>query len=181
MKRRHFVQSVAALPVASALAQEAVKINVSVPDVGADPVPHFFTAPQMGALRKLSDVMLPAIGDTPGALDARAPEFLDFLIGESPADRKQLYRDGLDTLNATARKKYSKLFADLDGTQADAVLAPLHERWTYGLPKDAFASFLRSAKADIMTATVNSQQWISVVSQRNRSAGGTGVYWHPIE
>jgi hypothetical protein len=181
MKRRHFVQSVAALPVASALAQENPKLDVSVPDVGAEPVPHFFTAPQMGALRRLSDVILPAVADTPGALDARTPEFLDFLIGESPADRKELYRTGLDALNATARRKYSKPFADLDVAQADAVLAPLHERWTYGVPKDPLSAFLRSAKADIMTASINSQQWISVVSKRSRSAGGTGVYWHPIE
>jgi hypothetical protein len=185
MKRRRFVQSLAVLPAASALAQQATqdnpKIDFGVPDVGADPVPHFFSAPQLSALRRLSDLILPNIGETPGALEARAPEFLDFLIGDSPADRKQLYRTGLDALNANARRKFGKAFADLNATQADTVLAPLHERWTYATPADPLSSFLRVAKADIMTATVNSREWITVVSQRSRSAGGTSIYWHPIE
>ena len=65
----------------------------------AEPVVRFFTAPQFSALRKLCETMMPAIGKAPGALDARAPEFLDFLLGESPKERQQLYRTGLDPLN----------------------------------------------------------------------------------
>jgi hypothetical protein len=191
MRRRRFTQSLlavptaAALPTASALwGQEIPKIEFAVPDVGAEPVPHFFSAPQMSALRRLSDLILPAINGTPGALDARAPEFLDFLIGQSPADRKQLYRAGLDALNSGARSKYSKSFAELDATQADAILAPLQERWTNSrndAPADPLSAFLRAAKADIMTATINSREWIAVVSQRSRSASGTGIYWREIE
>jgi hypothetical protein len=191
MRRRRFTQSLlavptaAALPTASALwGQEIPKIEFAVPDVGAEPVPHFFPPPQMSALRRLSDLILPAINGTPGALDARAPEFLDFLIGQSPADRKQLYRAGLDALNSGARTKYSKSFAELDATQADAILAPLRERWTNSrndAPADPLSAFLRAAKADIMTATINSREWIAVVSQRSRSASGTGIYWREIE
>jgi hypothetical protein len=191
MRRRRFTQSLlavptaAALPTASALwGQEIPKLEFAVPDVGAEPVPHFFPPPQMSALRRLSDLILPAINGTPGALDARAPEFLDFLIGQSPADRKQLYRAGLDALNSGARTKYSKSFAELDATQADAILAPLRERRTNSRndsPADPLSAFLRAAKADIMTATINSREWIAVVSQRSRSASGTGIYWREIE
>jgi len=171
-----------ALPAAPVLfAQEMPKIDFGVPDAGAEPVPRFFSLSQLAALRRLSDLILPTIGETPGALEARAPEFLDFLLGESPAVRKQLYRNGLDALNAGARKTYGKAFAELDATQADAILAPLHERWTYADPTDPLAAFLRAAKADIMTATVNSREWVAVVSQRSRAAAGTGIYWHPIE
>lgn len=183
MRRRRFAQTILALPAAPALLaqQEMPKVAYGVPDDGATPLPHFFSSSQLAALRRLSDLILPAVAETPGALDAKAPEFLDFLIGESPTDRKNLYRSGLDALNASARQKYNKAFAELDATQADAVLAPLHERWTYAEPADALAAFLRAAKADIMAATVNSHEWISVVSQRNRGAAGTGIYWHPIE
>src|SRR4051794_14325030 len=97
MKRRRFAQALLALPAAPALlGQDAPKIEFGVADSGAEAVPHFFSPAQLGALRRLSDLIVPAMGDTPGALDARAPEFLDFLLGESPADRKQLYRAGLD-------------------------------------------------------------------------------------
>ncbi len=80
----------------------------------AEPDPRFFTAPQFAALRRLSDLLMPAMRGNLGALDTAAPEFLDFLIGVSPVDRQQLYRNGLDTLNARAHKQFGKGFADLD-------------------------------------------------------------------
>ena len=116
MKRRGFVKALAAAPaVPAVLAQqttppaqqtippapapqsppaavEAPKLELSIPDDVADMQPRFFTAAQYSALRKLSDLLMPRIGDTPGALDAAAPEFLDFLISESPKDRQELYR-----------------------------------------------------------------------------------------
>jgi len=58
----------------------------------------------------------------PGAIECGAPEFLDFLIGASPADRQRLYRNGLDMLNAHARKQFNKSFAELGTSQADAVI-----------------------------------------------------------
>ena len=70
------------------------------------PVPHFFSAAQFAALRRLSDLILPAIGENPGALEAGAPEFLDFLIGQSPLPARVVYRSGLDALNARATAKY---------------------------------------------------------------------------
>ena len=179
MKRRGFVGALAALPTVAA--QDFPKLEFAVPDFGADPNPKFFSKPHFAALKRLGDLILPAINGTPGALDARAPEFLDFLLGESPADRQKLYRDGLEALNAQSRRKFSKAFADLDATQADQVLAPLHKPWTYADPVDPLAAFLRAAKADILTATANSREWISVVSQRNRNASGTAIYWKPVE
>lgn len=194
MKRRRFVQALAALPAAPGLvAQQAGSgagkapddelprlDRFSVPDAAAEPVPHFFSAPQFAALRRLSDLVVPKIGDTPGALEARAPEFLDFLISDSPDDRKQLYRDGLDALNAQAAAKFGKPFADLDAAQADGILAALHDRWAYLAPSETLTAFLRAAKADILTATSNSREWIAVVSKRNRNASGTALYWRPI-
>ncbi|MGI8989102.1 MAG: gluconate 2-dehydrogenase subunit 3 family protein [Bryobacteraceae bacterium] len=196
MKRRDILKSFAVLPAAaSALAQEPVvppkptpaaidetpKIQAGVPDSIAETVTHFFLAEEFSALRRLSDLLMPAIGETPGALEARAPEFLDFLLSQSPPDRQKLYRGGLDKLNAEARHRYSKSFSDLDATQADAVLAPLHGAWTYAAPADPLARFLREAKEDVMTATVNSREWVAVVSKRSRRANGVAMYWSAIE
>jgi hypothetical protein len=187
MRRRRFIANLAVAPAIPVVAQQAFgqqelpKLEFAVPDAGADPTPKFFSKPQFAALSKLGDLVLPAINGTPGALAARAPEFLDFLLGESPADRQKLYRDGLDALNAQSRRKFAKSFADLDTAQADQILAPLHQKWTYADPVDPLAAFLRAAKADILAATVNSREWVAVVSQRNRGASGTGIYWKPVE
>jgi hypothetical protein len=178
MRRRRFVQS---LPLLSSTPALLAQQEVATADAVAKPVPRFFSPPQLAALRRLSDIIMPAIEGTPGALEAGAPEFLDFLIGASPPPRRALYRSGLDALNSRAIDAFGKAFTGLDDTQAATLLTPLLDPWTWGEPKDVFAAFLRTAKADILTATVNSREWIAVVSQRSRSANGIGTYWLPSE
>jgi hypothetical protein len=178
MKRRRFVQS---LPLLSSTPALLAQQEVATPDAVAKPVPRFFSPPQLAALRRLSDIVMPAIAGTPGALEAGAPEFLDFLIGASPLPRRALYRSGLDALNSRAIATFGKAFTALDNTQATTLLTPLRELWTWKDPKDVFAAFLRAAKADILAATVNSREWIAVVSQRSRNANGMGAYWLPSE
>lgn len=171
MKRRSLLQSLALTPVVAfaetpqqGVVEETPKVDASIPDLAGEPVVRFFTAKQFSALNKLADALMPALNGTPGALDARVPEFLDFLIGQSPADRQKLYRDGLDKVAA--------------GVDFDA---PLRRPWTWDAPKDAYANFLRTAKEDVLNATVNSYEWTTVVSKRNRNAGGVGTYWSRIE
>jgi Gluconate 2-dehydrogenase subunit 3 len=178
VKRRRFVQS---LPLLSSTPALLAQQEVATPDTVAKPVPRFFSPPQLAALRRLSDIVMPAIAGTPGALEAGAPEFLDFLIGASPLPRRALYRSGLDALNSRAITAFGKAFSALDDAQAATLLMPLLDPWTWGEPKDVFAAFLRTAKVDILAATVNSREWIAVVSQRSRNANGIGTYWLPSE
>jgi hypothetical protein len=93
-------------------AQNVPKLDVTVPDGVAEPEARFFNAQQFAALRRLSDILLPPLKGNPGALDCGTPEFLDFLTGASPADRQQLYKNGLDGLNSKAKKQFGKLFAE---------------------------------------------------------------------
>ena len=51
-------------------------------DVAAEIQP-LFQRQQFAEFRKLSDLLMPSLRRQPGALDARAPEFLDFLIASS--------------------------------------------------------------------------------------------------
>ena len=76
--------------------QEAGKpvLRVSVPLVFKGLSLRFFDAAQFAALRRLGQILVPARPNAPGAIEAEAAEFLDFLIGQSPADRQSLYRDG---------------------------------------------------------------------------------------
>jgi hypothetical protein len=181
MKRRQFVQAIPFLYSSpAAFAQAIAKLDGAATDSVGKPLPHFFTAPQFAALQRLSDLIVPVIGGAPGALDAGAPEFLDFLIGQSPLPARVIYRAGLDGLNSRATAKFGKAFAAVDDTQADLLLSPLHEPWTWQEPTEPVALFLRHAKADILTATMNSRQWIAA-TQRNRPSAGNGTYWIPPE
>ena len=195
MKRRRFIQTIAAtpalaMPIATpALAQpqgqrpapEAPKLEMSAADAAGETTTRFFTAPQLAALRKLSDILMPPLNNMPGALDANAAEFLDFLIGQSSAERKQIYRTGLDLLNAQALKQFKKPFAEVDAAQANTLLAPLKQPWTYEPPTDPFARFLREAKQDVRTATQNSREYSTAGSAGGRRGGGVGQYWYPLD
>ena len=197
MQRRSFVQALVGAPAASALlaqqqpapapvrpaAVELPKLEASVPDVAAQTVPRFFTPAQFATLSKISGVLMPAIGGRPGALEAEAAEFLDFLIGESLPDRQELYRAGLDALNAQAKTRFSKAFPALEATQLGALLAPLLEPWTPQPAADPLARFLRAAKQDVRTATVNSRAYAATAGSTPtpRRFGGGGLYWYPLD
>jgi hypothetical protein len=200
MKRRRFIQALATVPATGLIAQQAAplpptaapvvsssgapgsgatgdfpKLDFAVADAAAETVHHFFTVSQFAALQKLGGIL------TPGAIEASAPEFLDFLLSQSPSDRQQLYRAGLEGLNTQATRRFTKPFADLDANQADELLAPLRERWTYRPPADPIARFLLAAKLDLRTATMNSLEWNTAAKSGARRAGPSGLYWYPID
>lgn len=196
MKRRRFIQTIAAAPAlvvpagTPGLAQqpgqrpagaEPPKLEMAVPDTSAAMTPRFFTAAQFAALRKLSNILMPPLDNLPGALEAKAPEFLDFLLGQSSADRKQLYRAGLDALNAQALRQFKRSFAEVDEAQAGALLAPLRQPWTAEPPADPLSRFLREVKQDVRTATANSREYTTAESSGGRRGGGIGQYWYPLD
>jgi len=206
MKRRRFFKAIAAAPAVPAvlLAQqqqpvtpprqpggpgsgglptELPKLETGIADeVGESPAPKFFTAPQFAAMKKLSAILMPSINDAPGAIEAKAPEFLDFLLSQSPGDRKTLYRAGLDALNAAAQRKFTKPFAGLTDDQGGTLLAPLKDKWNFDAPADPLARFLWAAKADVRNATLNSKEYASAqASGGRRGFGGVGLYWFPLD
>src|SRR4051794_18669807 len=194
MKRRRMLQTLAAVPAAGLLrAQQPVVppkpspaaveqipvIEATIPDLAGPTIAQFFSPEQFQCLRRLSDVIYPAGNGIPGALQAGAPEFLDFLLGESPEKRQTLYRDGLNELNRRSQKSAGVAFSATNKEQADQLLAPLRDAWT--VDPDPFTAFLRSARLDIIQATESSHDWVRVVSKRVRGAGGLGMYWFPID
>jgi len=206
MKRRRFLKGVVAAPVAPALlgqqaaaptapvggrgnrggaAREVPKLQFTAPDLVSEPVARFFTASQFAALQKLSGILVPPINGAPGALDCGAPEFLDFLIGASPADRQKLYRNGLDTLNAQSKKQFGKSFAGVDAKQADIILRPLMVpvAWAYDPPKDPVKHFISAARQDVAAATRNSREASIAANATGRRGigGGGGQYWNPVD
>ena len=212
MKRRNFVQSLLVVPASAVAAEQAatpppaapqapapaparpqqsvrggqgaLKLNLVQPDTAAETTATFFTASQYSALNKLAEVLVPPIKNHPGALDAHAPEFLDFLISRSPAPSQHLYRNGLDGLNASAQKHFHKLFAELGVKQADAIIRPLlvARAWDKEEPKDPMQRFIAEVHDDLRTATMNSAEWAAAGgSARGRFNSGRHMYWKPID
>jgi hypothetical protein len=161
---------------------KAPPVTSVVPDVIASPDLNFFTQPQLAALRRLSDLLMPPLNGDPGALQAEAAEFLDFLVGASPADRQFLYRQGLDRLNAEAEKRFGKPFAELNAAQADKIVRPALLPWmTDHPPTEPFSRFIAIAHQDIRTATMNSEVWHAAAVLSGERARGAGLFWRPID
>src|SRR5215475_12083984 len=128
IRRRHFIQTAAIGPLAAPLAaqnsggarakenaaqgapegQAPPVLKTVYSEAAAAPTPGFFSPEQFAALRRMSDRFLPPINGNPGAMEAGAPEFLDFYIGVSGKERQTLYKTGLDDLNARARSRFGK-------------------------------------------------------------------------
>lgn len=145
----------------------------AIPTTNAEAVsmglPRFFSATDLELFAELGQTLIPAFDGRPGAKEAEAPEFLDFLLGQSPADIQALYKQGMVTYKL--RRKAGM----------DAALKELSEPWTHAGPKTNYAKFLQAAKIAFHQATVNSRQWAEAMSTRSRGAAGIGSYWLPIE
>jgi hypothetical protein len=163
------------------------KLKVTDADIVSEIHLHFFDATQMATLERLGALLMPPLKNNPGALEAHAPEFLDFLISESPAPRQKLYRDGLDHLDHVAKEKFSKPFAQLDTKEADAVVRPLLavRYWPQDRPADHYQDFVAQAHEDLRIATLNSREWAEAAAKSGRRfTRGTqtrGMYWLPID
>jgi Gluconate 2-dehydrogenase subunit 3 len=155
-------------------------------DLTAETIQRFFTADQYAALQKLGSVLVPPIKGNPGAVEAKAPEFLDFLISVSPAIRQTTYRNGLDYLNAQAKQKFNKSFAELSAADAGAIIKPLMvvRAWPQDLPTDPIKSFIVQAHEDLRTATRNSKEWADAAATTGRRftrGGSSGLYLAPVD
>lgn len=82
----------------------------------------YLPAPQAALLGAVSERILPRT-DTPGAIDAGVPAFIDFLYGEVMTDAERgLLTAGLDEIEAAARAAHGAAFASLQPAQQDAVM-----------------------------------------------------------
>lgn len=107
---------------------------------------------------KLGEILIPAYDGRPGAKEARAAEFLDFLLNESPASLQKQYRDGLALFRVSGEAGIAK---------------EMGKATPYG-------KFLTMAKVAFYRATLNSREYAEAMSTRSRSATGLGNYWLPL-
>ncbi len=124
-------------------------------ELAADSRPRFFAPADFKTFSQLGHLLIPPYDGRPGALDAKAPDFLDFLLSRSPAPVQQQYRLGLAQFAARG----------LDGAFSRT---------------DDYAKFLTTAKLAFYRATINSREYAAAMAERSRSAAGLGNYWLPL-
>lgn len=141
---------------------------------------RFFTDVQFATLRRLADLLMPPLNGNPGALDTQAPEFLDNYTAVSAAERRRLYREGLDDLNRQARARFKKPFAALTTGDADAIVKPLFKVRGPIMSVVDLGPFINRVHQDVRTVTINSPQWAAA-----QAAVATPVsrllYWRRVD
>jgi hypothetical protein len=153
-----------------------------VPDAVAETNSHFFSDRQIATLRRLSEILQPALKGYPSAAEAGTPEFLDFLIGASPAGRQQMYQSGLDRLDREAMQKFGVTFDKTSAAQADELIRPWLRTWMADHPPaESYAHFMNIAHRDIREATLNSQAWSDADVAVRRQAPAMELYWYPVD
>ena len=94
-------------------------------DADAAPyTPKFFTAHEWRTVRVLADMIIPKDERSGSATDAKAPEFIDFMLMDketSEASRVSM-RGGLAWLDTEMRKRFAKDFFSASDVQRRAVL-----------------------------------------------------------
>ncbi len=157
-------------------------IPLTQPDAVASTDTRYFTPARYATLVAFSKVLMPGGEGYPGALDAGAPEFLDFLIGASPADRQAMYNNGLDRLNADSMKQCKVSFAQADAKQADMVIRPHLRTWINDHPPtEPHLLFINQVHRDVRQATLNSPAYAKAAEVAGERTPGVGLFVSQID
>jgi hypothetical protein len=90
-----------------------------------DAQPQFFNKADFATISRVVDLIIPAT-DTPGALAAGVPAYVDLVIARN-TDQQLVMADGLRWLDAQAARTGAKRFVELTEKQQLSILEPLCE------------------------------------------------------
>jgi hypothetical protein len=123
ISRREVLGALAGVPlVAAGLSPAAVSRAVEAArSTTADFTPAFFTADEYATVRALAELVIPRDGRSGGALDAQVPEFMDFILADTPEMQTGI-RGGLAWLDTEARRRSGRGFVELTDGARRAIL-----------------------------------------------------------
>jgi len=106
--------------------------------------PTFFSPTEYAVVSRLAGLIIPRT-DTPGAIDAGVPAYIDFVVGKNPAMQK-VFGAGLERLDRLARSQHGRAFLELAEPAQSELLAPLCVAADRG-SQAADATFFRDVKS----------------------------------
>ncbi len=94
---------------------------------GIDWTPVFLTVQDAAVVTAVAGIIIPKT-DTPGAIEAGVPAFIDRMLKEvyTPEDQ-QFFSGGIASFNEETRKEYHEDFIDLDDEEQFAFVKKVHD------------------------------------------------------
>ena len=139
--RRHFLAGIVAMVGGVTIAPIARAMQAGM-DPGFKPVGPYIPADHRALAAAVSERIIPTT-DTPGAIAAEVPAFIEMMLSEWywPAER-DMVMGGLTAMDSFARKTHGKPFAAVTPEQQDAVLTLAQnqnmQQTLSDAPKDSF-------------------------------------------
>ena len=85
--------------------------------------PKFFTAEEMEALDRLTEILIPADDHSPGASAALVNRFIDVIVDDGPEAGRAIWRDGLSAVDAESQRRFKRAFRASQPTQQEEIVA----------------------------------------------------------
>ncbi len=142
---------------------------------------HFFDAAQTLILDRLSDIVIPADEQSPGAHDAGVALFLDLLASHSGPERQQEWRRGIESVDATARQRYARPFTECTRDQQEQLVSSMaaHE----GEPRNELERFFEILKPAVVDgyrfSEIGVMRYMRWTGNHEETAAWTGACHHP--
>jgi len=106
--------------------------------------PQFFSAGEFAHIERLTELIIPS-DETPGAREAGAAEFADFMVAHDTEQQKPM-RAGLEWLSAQSQRQFAHPFLELSEAQQSSLLEPLAYKAKYREGEEAPREFFRRLK-----------------------------------
>lgn len=115
----------------------------------ASTAPAYFQKDAFALVSRLSDLIIPKT-DTPGALEAGVPLYLDYVIGRD-SDHQNVFTEGNAWLASESRRQFQKGFLELTEAEQTHILQPLSDQVDRGevtSPETRFFALVKRLTAD---------------------------------
>ncbi len=106
--------------------------------------PLFFTVSEYAVITKLSELIIPT-DETPGAREAGACEFVDFMVAHDVEAQKPM-RAGLVWLDERSRREFKRPFLELKPGEQSSILDSLAFRAKHRAGEDAGREFFERVR-----------------------------------
>ena len=106
--------------------------------------PQFFSIEDFARIERLAELIIPS-DETPGAREAGAAEFIDFMVGHD-AEQQQPMRTGLAWLHVQSNGRFARPFLELSEAQQVSLLEPLAYEAKYREGEEVGREFFRRVK-----------------------------------
>jgi hypothetical protein len=89
---------------------------------------RFFTAAEHRLVDRLTEMIIPADDQSPGASAAKVGDFIDYLLSGSDQDAQRVWREGLSGLDREAQSRWRQPFIDSTADQQLELLTHIAAR-----------------------------------------------------